>query len=359
MLRIRIIAVCVCLGMAAGLAPQLSWAASPYSGKAHSGKDLLSLFRTSKSPVAKAEAATDAASAASYYRMAKHHAAQNDISRANTHFSLALQNAASGQVLAIATDYATFLSETGDLTRAELMLRQALSQSPNNTELTKLLARCLVRQNKVIEGRRHLLAVGTEAEASREIAAIYREQGNTEMLVAVEMKWGTTSPERVSPKVPITEPLRSEPSLIAATSVVSPMSKSEFFDNRVPIPVPKITPQPPVLITVNETPRSIPAPPRLPAPVHTPAPLSVEDLVITNPVKLVAAPLPTAPMRELNEPSVRESSESSKPIVMFKPRRHYVVNAENVSNSGVPPLTSIKPASATMPQFSWANKNGQ
>ena len=347
-----------------GLVPQHSLAHSP-----NPGKDIFSIFRSGRSPAAKNEGASNAASALSYYRLAKTHAERNDAPKAHANFSLALQHAAPRQVADIAADYATFLISTGDLHKAELMVRQALTQSPNDTELVRMLAQCLVRQNKMAEGLRHFRSISTEAEARAEVAAIYREQGDIDSLVAVEQKWGGSArPEAVRPQMvisPVVSPEVSRPApvLIAAapkpltapplpivpravqrslppqttvassievapkevtviavaTPVSSALSKSEFFDTKVPIPVPKTAPTPQVMIATSPRPMS-------------------EKPALTNPIRLTAAP----------SPSLSEVKSMTPPRPTIQPRRHYVVNAGGTADLATL-FPEIRPAGATIP----------
>jgi len=336
------------------------------------------------------------------------YAEQNDRSKANTHFSLALQNASPQQVAGIAADYATFLTDWGDHRRAELMLRQALTQSPDDVELIRMLARCLIRQEKVTEGRRYLLSVGTVAEANAEIAMIYRDQGNIDMLVAVEQRWGsspsgairpeTTSPEATKPVLAMARPeavqpeaVRSAPVhvtaaapkpvtapplpgvvrtpqpplpaavaprtnvppqdvavLIAATPSAAtpstatpstastvPVSRSEFFDSRVPIPVPNVTPLPAVIAA--NAPSPAPALQALPSATTQP---ERGRPVLTNPVRFASAPVPvTTPEAETKEPP--------KPAMTVQPRRHYVVNAGTSADLEAL-LPNVRPVAATV-----------
>ena len=383
--RAHIIVAFVCFGMGLGFATQVVRADST-----NLGQEFLSLFRSNKSQAVQ-KGTTGASSAASYHRLARTYAEQNDTERAKTNFSLALQNAAPQQVVSIAADYAAFLTDNGDLRNAELMLKQALNQSPNDAELVKMLARCLVRQDRIVEGRRYFLSVGTEAEAGAEIAAIYRQQGNTEMLVAVEQKWGAARPDAAKPTTvrpeqgntdmlaaaeqkrevarpdaarpatvrpeamqpvpvliaatprPATSPSLSgsvralpqpptpavltpraavaprEVTVIAAAPVTIPVSKSEFFDNRVPIPVPRVVSLPVVIAADSPRPAQ-----ELSALAHvvtqpTPVQPAPERLVLTNPVRLAAAPSPGTFETEAKEPP--------RPAKVVQPRRHYVVNA--------------------------------
>ena len=394
--HIRVIVVLVCVGIV--IAPQFVWAYSPHSGK---GRDFFSFFRSYQSPVVKNDvSASNGASSASNHRMARMYVEQNDIAKANTHFGLALKNAAPNQVPAIAFDYASFLLDTGDLHRAELILRQALTQSPDNADIIRMLAQCLVKQDKMVEGLRYFKSIYSEAEARQEIAAIYRKQGNTDMLAAVERKWGAansapvrsaplrpepvliaSAPEPTMPKPAASLPLPPQASPRAVTSPPSTMvahavrtlppapsvvvpkntapreimpqevmpkdvplvaaaptalpSKSEFFDMKVPIPVPQGASQP--IAVAKNTPRMVSTPiPVLPVPI--PAVQQAEKLVLENPVKLAVAPRPSQVFAE--------EKELPRPAVAIQPRRHYVVNAGTVANLDL--LFPIKSVAATM-----------
>jgi predicted negative regulator of RcsB-dependent stress response len=409
-LRVRIITVVVCVGM--GFAPHLVFANS-----LGSAKDLFSSLRSYKNPVTKNEGGNNGASAASHHRLAKTYVDQNDIARANAYFSSALQNATVRQMPGIAVDYAALLMNTGDLRKAELILRQALSQSPNDEALIRMLARCLVQQEKVMEGLRYFRSIMSEAESRREVAAIYQEQGNADMLAVVEKRWGNTGitrPETVreepaliaaTPKpvvVPVTVPSvgsarastpspATQPSvntavtdatiatptvartaqtlpptptvvtsrrtvtptdtvasngtamtsedvaIIAATPITSPLSKSEFFDTRVPIPVPNAPPQTMITMAMLPKPASSSAP-KLPAPMPTAAYASPGKLALVNPVRLPAAPKPALVLSEKKEPP--------RPTVVTRTSRHYVINAGSATN--VDTMFPIQPTVATV-----------
>jgi predicted negative regulator of RcsB-dependent stress response len=322
--HIRLITVLACVGI--GIAPQVAWAGSP-----NAGRDLLSVIRSYQSPSVKNEEQTDGASALSHLHRAKGYAGQNDVQRANACFGLALQNAAPKQVASIASDYAAFLCETGDLHKAELILRQALSQSPQNEELTRALARCLVRQEKVAEGLRYFKSIGSEAEARAEVAAIYREQGNTDMLVAVERKWGSTE--------------TAKPAFVAAvTFPVSFLSKSEMFETKVPIPVPKAASESrrtvntlkPVSQPIVASASQQDSVPQLPAPLPKVSLPATERLTAANTAKL--------PMT--SPPVLHEETNLPKPIVTPHQRKHYVVNANASAN--VNTLFPVRPVTAVM-----------
>ena len=289
--------------------------------------------------------------AESHHRLAKVYADRNDVERASAYFGLALKNAAPKQVAVIASDYAAFLLETGDLHKAELILRQALTQSPHNEELIRTLARCLVQQDKVIEGLRYFKSICSETEAREEIAAICRERGNADMLAAMEKKWGAATSEPVfvaatpKPALPTQAATTAKTLVAAATPVVSP-SKSDIFDTRIPIPVPKSVSSP----IATSSPRLAPSPP-LPPPQRVAtaglpqsAPLPVATLSVAkkrtpvseNPVKLSAVRQP-----------VLSEEYPPKPEVALQPRKHYVVNA--AASADLDALFPIKPVVATVP----------
>jgi len=308
LLRIRIIIVFVCIGV--GVASQ-SVLANPFG----SGKNLFSVFRTNNSHSSSNGGQADESSAASHHRLAITHVERNDIDKAHSHFGLALTNAAPKQIPAIAADYAAFLSANGDLHRTELVLRQALTQAPNDKEIIRMLARCLVLQDKIIEGRRYFMSICSEEEARAEIAVIYREQKNTDMLAAMEKRWGATG-ETTS------KPVQSNPVLIAAApksfaAVIappnSPLTKSEFFDSKVPIPVPNLASQ--VVVVTASLPTPMPpaaSNPRLPAPLPITVKSAAEVPALQNPVKLAGVPIPVLP----------KTTEASKPAVAPPSGKH-------------------------------------
>jgi len=393
--RIRPFLILACIGI--GIAQQLSQATPPDSG-------LVSLVRSYKDRVSRGGERVDTAASMSAHRLAKAYTEQNDVRKADTQFALALQNAPSKQVAAIAMDYATFLSDTGDLRKAELILRQALTQSPDNKELTRMLARCLVLQEKVIEGLRYFKTIYSDAEAKAEVAAIYREQGDSDTLAAVERRWGaaTTKPESVKQGTVRPEPTNQEPVLVAVTpkpatltptltprqiappelimseqtatppprlivkaetatpskpsvvpvlppasvkiapkttfpqtfvaaTPIEPLSKSEFFDTRVPIPVLRQAPLP---VVATQLPKSAPLPMLSSSPKPAPVPMtgtpSSGKIALVNPVKLSATPVLSAKL-PISSGAVH-------------PRRHYIVNAD--TSESLDALFPIRPVAA-------------
>jgi len=124
--------------------------------------------------------------------------------------------------------------------------------------------------------------------------------------------------------------------VVAATPVAAPVSKSEFFDSRVPIPVPKVTPLPAVIAAHSPSPAPAPF-------VRTPATMQTETMqtdrekiTLTNPVRLSAAPVPVTPEVETKEPP--------KPAMTIQPRRHYVVNAG--TSTELEALLPVRPVAA-------------
>ena len=211
-------------------------------------------------------------------------------------------------------DDALFLMDKGELHKAELILRQALTQFPQDKELKQLFARCLILQEKVMEGLRCLKSIYSETEALKEIAAIYREQGNRDMLAAVEQKWGVKMaesprseplhvastlvpvlpgkeavliPSQVSATPPVLVPVVSltrRTAVVSEGSVVPPFG-SETFENDVSIPLPNSA-SPLSLAT------SFPKPALVPKSPH-PLPeafSSWEKLTLVNPAKLPGLP---------------------------------------------------------------------
>ena len=246
-LRVCLLATLACGAM--WIDSPLTLASSP-----NSGRDLLSIFRFHKSPVPTNEGQNNGTSAMSHQRLARMHAERQSFDKAHTHFGLALKYATPRQIPGIAADYAAFLVENNDLHRAELVLRQALAQAPHDSEIIRMLARCLVQQGKLMEGLRHFQSIGSEAEAQAEIAAIYREQGNLEMLAVIEKRWGATgsgpinitvTPNHVNSVVAL-PPIPRLP-MLATVAPEMPAVKNQVTLMAVPtpaLPTPNATPQP-------------------------------------------------------------------------------------------------------------------
>ena len=295
-LRIRLIIILVCVGI--GVTPHFLWADS-------------------------------------HLRLAKAYAEKNDVEKASHHFGLALNNAPPKQVASIASDYAAFLVETGNFHKAELILRQALTQSPHDEVVTRVLARCLVLQKKITEGRRYFRLVCSEAETREAIAAICREQGNADTLVTMEKKWGTAQPAptlvAAVPKPAMPEkaapPLPLVPTVVALNTVPRPAAV-------VPTARVAITPVAPTLLPSHRIVASTSRPALLSG--ATPPEPEKQAVVSKNPVKWVKAPR-----------SNMSEEMTSRPVVVVLPRRHYVVNAADVADLEAP--FPIKPVAATEP----------
>ena len=353
-LRIRFPAVVVWASL--GIVLSFLSASSPAFGK-----DLFSALRSYKNSAPANAGETNGGTALSQHRLARSYADQNDKTKANTYFGLAFQNAAPSQFSAIAADYAAFLSGTGDLHRAELILKQAHAQSPNDIELTKMLARCLVQQSKMVEGLRYFQSVSTESEAKAEIAAIYREQGDTDMLAAVERKWGSAGTARpggrpepvlvaakstsaLSPMLPppvLPAKMVTPPVVSAVAPAAQPFSGTPLSSVKIPLPVPNPSLQPVATATNVLKPDSAAPVPRLPAPVPVAlaARPAVENHTMVNPVKLASAPQAVLAQSDAQKPS--------RPVSGIQPRRHYVTNAGTSTDLDV--LFPIKPVVAVVP----------
>jgi len=343
------------------------------------GKDLFSTLRSIKVQTVKTDEEASGGSAQSLHSHARTYADNKDGNKANTYYGHALKNATPQQTPAIAADYAAHLMETGDLRKAELILKQALTQSPDDEKLARMLARCLVRQEKMIEGLRYFQMVGTEAEAKAEIAAIYREQGNTGMLAAVERKWGTTATARpeVSPDVrpepvlvavrptpsPSSSPVLSPPVLPAKTTappvptlvarstppptavVPAPteqtVSKSTLSSAKIPIPVPNASPQPMTTLAIAPKPALSMPTSKVVAPLPPPVRRASENSETAN---FAPVTLPTTPTSVLAQ---SETKVPARPATGVKPRKHYVV--ESGTSADLDALFPIKPVTAMMP----------
>jgi len=362
------------------------------------GKDLFTTLRSYRIQAVKAaeEAETSGGSAQSMRSLAKTHAEQKDSNKASTYFGHALKDAPPQQTPQIAADYAVFLLETGDLRKAELIIKQGLTQSPGDVELTRMLARCMVLQDRIIEGLRYFQSVSSDAEAKEAIAAIYREQGNTDMLAAVERKWGITGTPRPD--------VSSKPVLMAATPTHSPTSSPMLSPPVLPA---KTTPSPaPALVTrstpavpsVEQTVPAVPSDvasatptPTMPTPTTPPMGMSVLSSAkipvplpnvssppmteiaksatpaLTEPASKLVTPMPPAGIRPVVEKRefanlasvklpaaptpVLAQSDTTLPARpetgMVKPRKHYV--AEAGTSTDLDALFPIKPVTAVLP----------
>jgi len=269
-LRVRIIAAFVCIGI--GMDASFAQTNSPGSMR-----NVLSVFSPNRTHVSSNESQNNGATATSHHRLARMHVDRNDIEQAHHHFRLAINSATPRQVPDIAVDYAAFLSDNGDLHRAENMLRQALSKAPNDKAIIGMLARCLVLQGRVPEGLRHFRSIGSEAEAQAEIAAIFRSQGNTEMLAVAQRRWG---PADVAVPDAVPDTVRSEPVLIAAAPAPPTAASPPVL-----LPAPPVAPAAPARLPLTP-------PPTLPS--ASSAPLALVPPATLPPVS-PAPPVPVAP----------------------------------------------------------------
>ncbi|MGL4594348.1 MAG: tetratricopeptide repeat protein [Thermoguttaceae bacterium] len=116
--------------------------------------------------------------APAHHRLALIRWRMGDINAADTYFKTATQQAVGVNFGIIAGDYSLFLMEQENLEAAEKLLRNALSQFPDNKRLLLCLGRCSIRQGKTIEGFRYLSKSLGEEYAYRESADIFRQMGD-------------------------------------------------------------------------------------------------------------------------------------------------------------------------------------
>ena len=151
--------------------------------------------------------------------------------------------------------------------------------------------------------------------------------------------------ENVVPKPTLKSTLtpKENAALIAATPILAPRSKSEFYSTRVPIPVPNSAPQ--SMVAIARSPKSEVSSllPRLPAPLPLPGSVVADELALENPVQLPSAPMPILALLEEQEVKTLPLT----PAGANQPRRHYVVNAGTSTDLNT--LFPIEPAAATVP----------
>ncbi|MDR0521588.1 MAG: tetratricopeptide repeat protein [Planctomycetaceae bacterium] len=319
--------------------------------------------------IAKNEGKSDGSLAVPHHRLAKIYAETGNSERAESHFGLALKSAVPRQIPGISADFADFLIQREELHRAENILRQALPHAPRNEHIVIRLARCLVLQEKIMEGLRYFKMIYSDTEAKRQVAMIYREQGDTDMLAAIGRKWETARIDDI-----VSPAGRSVPMLAAAPPVpafktppAAPMAPA--LREQVNLPFPKVqTTAPPLPIPIpqpvfasqpvvrppaaNQTAASQTASVRYPKPA--PQPAVIAGLSAPNPLNLPMLPLE-------NLAKAAESEESDLPPVWERPkqktavsktyvsqsRRHYVVNAH--STEEINRLFSVLPVAAAVP----------
>ena len=317
-IRTVVVLICVCVWLTEPLAQ-----ANP----PNPGSNLFSIFRFQNN--SNARSGSDRSTSLSHHRLAKTLANQNDIDGANTSFTAALRYATPNQVPDIASDFATFLMETGDLHRAELILRQALTQSPDEEKFIKMLARCLVLQNRTIEGLRHFKSIYPETKAREQIAIIYQERGNAEMLLAIERQWGVTLPK---PNVTISEPVR----IIATPSQMPRTLPQEASSISTTLPLAGV-----VQAAFSATPPTVPETIKIAMPAG--APHSRSEFFATK----IPIPIPNTTHQPLLADSPRPTQVfvPSQPVI--QPRRHYVINA--VASPDINTLFPVIPASSVTP----------
>ncbi|MDR2705089.1 MAG: tetratricopeptide repeat protein, partial [Planctomycetaceae bacterium] len=131
---------------------------------------------------------TNGTLAAPYHRLALIAWKQSEIRNAGIYFRYAMKYALGGNVPIIAGDFALFLMERNDLKQAEVILRNALINYPENNRLLYYLGRCTAHQNKPIEAIRYFSASVGEEQAYHEMALLYRQWGDFDRAKFLEDK---------------------------------------------------------------------------------------------------------------------------------------------------------------------------
>jgi len=146
---------------------------------------------------------TNGVLATPYHRLAMISWKEGSTNDAGIYFRHALNYALGGNLLIIGGDYAQFLMVRGDYARAEVVLRNALLNDPENKRLLFFLGRCVALQKKHQESLRYLDASVGRAQAYQELAAIYRQQGEFELArVAEERRNAHIAGNRPMPPAP-------------------------------------------------------------------------------------------------------------------------------------------------------------
>lgn len=131
---------------------------------------------------------TNGTLAAPYHRLALISWKNRKAKESDIYFRYAIKYARGGNTPIIAGDYGLFLMEQGKFPQAEIVLRNALLQSPENKRILLYLGRCSIRQHKPIEALRYLTTAVGEERAYLEVASIYREQGDFELARNMEQR---------------------------------------------------------------------------------------------------------------------------------------------------------------------------
>ena len=131
---------------------------------------------------------TNGVLAAPYHRLALISWKGGNIADAEIYFRYALNYALGGNLLIIGGDFSQFLMMKGEYAKAEIILRNALINDPENKRLLLYLGRCVAVQRKHQESLRYLVASVGRARAYQELAAVYRQQGDFELARVAEEK---------------------------------------------------------------------------------------------------------------------------------------------------------------------------
>ncbi len=126
--------------------------------------------------------------ASPYHRLALIAWKDGNVTDADIYFRYAINYALGGNLLIVGGDYAQFLMAKGDYAKAEIILRNALINDPENKRLLLYLGRCVALQKKHQESLRYLISAVGKAQAYQELAQVYRQQGDLGLARVAEEK---------------------------------------------------------------------------------------------------------------------------------------------------------------------------
>jgi len=186
--------------------------------------------------------------AAPYHRLALISWKDGNVPDTGIYFRYALNYALGGNLLIIGGDYAQFLMAKGDYAKAEVILRNALINDPENKRLLLYLGRCVALQKKHQESLRYLVAAVGRAQAYEELAAVYRQQGEFELArVAAEKRNEFLASNRPLPPAPpagYSMGAMTQQAMTPSPTAAYPPNSAAAARQQIPYPTPERLPNP-------------------------------------------------------------------------------------------------------------------
>lgn len=207
-----------------------------------------------------------------YHRLAVVYWKQGETAMAESWFRYAVNASRHRANTALATDYALFLEERRDYRQSEIILKNALIAAPENHRAIRLLGRSIAFQGRPHEALHYLKPSIGEESAYRELASIYREQGNEIYALAMEERSGALR-DSVRNLAGITAPRSVQSSGFAPPKPETPLDAQNRLHDSQPvsaatggmtnhaIPSTNGTPWLPVSVPSEQNPASPPAVP--------------------------------------------------------------------------------------------------